>query len=194
MAAVAVLAASVLHLGQAEARRFGGGGSFGYHRLIPHSSSGAYGSRSLFGPRTGGMPRRGIMGAIAGLAFGGLLGSLLFGSAFHGIDVFDILILGGILLLILNLVRRKGSMAYAAQPFSGMQGMQAPPRGFTATTNDPSGPLPTGKASWARPNRPSCACRPPGTPRTSPTSVASAPPRSPRASRRTSDPWATSGR
>lgn len=143
MAALAVIASSMLHLGQAEARRFGGGASFGYHRLIPHAPSGAYRSRPMFGPRTGGMPRRGIMGAVAGLAFGGLLGSLLFGSAFHGINLFDMLILGGILLLILTIMRRKaGPMAYAAQPFSGMQGMQAQYRGFTGATDAPPSQLP----------------------------------------------------
>lgn len=133
MVTLAVLAASMLHVGQAEARRFGGGASFGYHRLIPHTSSNAYRSRPTFGARTGGMPRRGIMGVIAGLAFGGLLGSLLFGGTFQGINLFDMLVLGGVLWLILALVRRRaGTMAYAAQPFSGMPGTQAPYRGFTA--------------------------------------------------------------
>ena len=51
------------------------------------------------------------------------------------------LIFGGILLLILTLVRRRAeTMGYAAQPFpgmQGMQGMQAPSRSFAGTADAP---------------------------------------------------------
>ena len=141
MAAITVLVSTTLHIGQAEARRFGGGASFGHYRLIPHAPHGRYRSRSMFGPHPGGMPRRGIMGAIAGLAFGGLLGSLLFGTAFQGINLFDMLILGGILLLIISFMRRKAaSMAYASHSFSGMPEMRSPHHGFAGSA--PGGQAP----------------------------------------------------
>jgi predicted lipid-binding transport protein (Tim44 family) len=121
---IAIVGITVLQPGNVEARRFGGGASFGYHRTIPHAPSGSYAStpRQPAGMPGTATPRRGFMGALAGLAFGGVIGALLFGSPFHGFNLFDILVICGILLLILSWLRRRtGSMAYAGHHFAGPQ-------------------------------------------------------------------------
>ena len=115
---IVIVGASMLQVGNAEARRFGGGASFGYHRMLSHTSAGDYGSRHMLGTSHA-IPRHGIMGAIAGMAVGGLIGTLLFGGAFHGIDMFDVLVIGGILLAIFVLIRGKTeSMAYVSHQFT----------------------------------------------------------------------------
>lgn len=115
---IVIVGASMLQVGNAEARRFGGGASFGYHRMLSHTSAGGYSSRYMLGSSHT-IPRRGIMGAVAGMAVGGLIGTLLFGGAFHGIDMFDVLVIGGILLSILALMRGKAeSMAYVSHRFT----------------------------------------------------------------------------
>jgi predicted lipid-binding transport protein (Tim44 family) len=117
---IVIVGASLLQVGNAEARRFGGGASFGYHRMIPHTPATSYDTQRPLNATGGAMPHRGIMGAIAGLAVGGLIGTLLFGTAFHGINMFDVLVIGGILLVIFALIRHKGeSMIYAGHHFSG---------------------------------------------------------------------------
>ncbi|MDQ6964960.1 MAG: TIM44-like domain-containing protein, partial [Mariprofundales bacterium] len=93
----------------ADARRFGGGASFGSHHrsLSPghtQRASRPAASRQMGNSRP---PRSGFMGAIAGLAMGGLLGALLFGGAFNGINMFDIILIGTIALGLLWWFRRQ---------------------------------------------------------------------------------------
>jgi predicted lipid-binding transport protein (Tim44 family) len=67
------------------------------------------------------------MGGLAGFALGGLLGSLLFGGGhgFGGIGLFDILLIGGGLLLLFAFLRRRRSEE--PQPaYAGMSGSQSP--------------------------------------------------------------------
>lgn len=47
--------------------------------------------------------RGGLMGMLGGLALGGLLGSLLFGGAFENINLFDLLVFGGLAFLLYRL-------------------------------------------------------------------------------------------
>ncbi|HXH64635.1 MAG TPA: TIM44-like domain-containing protein [Mariprofundaceae bacterium] len=116
---IAIVGAALLQVGYAEARRFGGGASFGYHRTVPQAPAASYSPQRTLNTPGAAAPRRGLLGAIAGLAVGGLIGTLLFGSAFHGINLFDVLVIGGILLVVLALVRHKaGSMIYAGHHFS----------------------------------------------------------------------------
>lgn len=126
---ITIAGATLLQSEHAEARRFG------YHRTLPHAPSGATASsRQRPGTAGSAMPRRGLMGGLAGLAFGGLIGTLLFGGAFHGINLFDMLVIGSILLLIVSWLRRKaGPMAYAAHHFTGPQMA----RGYGSTTASP---------------------------------------------------------
>ena len=104
--------------GDADARRFGGGMSFGKQRMkqsMPRMQRQTTSQRSaLSGQR--GFARTGMMGMIGGLALGGLLGAMFFGGAFEGINFFDILIIGGGLWLLFWFMRRKAQpMAYANQ-------------------------------------------------------------------------------
>jgi len=111
----------------ADARRFGGGMSFGKHRMKAPSQSRmssqrqASPQRGLAGQR--GSARSGMMGMLGGLALGGLLGSMFFGGAFEGINLFDILMIGGIIALVMMFLRKRASAQrpyYAAsQPSSG---------------------------------------------------------------------------
>lgn len=116
---LAVFGFSMLGMAEdADARRFGGGMSFGKQRLkqsaprmqIPKAAPKA----TAAGQR--GAARTGMMGMIGGLAMGGMLGAMFFGGAFEGINFFDILIIGGGLWLLFWFMRRKAQpMAYANQ-------------------------------------------------------------------------------
>ncbi len=91
-------------IGDAEAKRFGGGKSFGgrsaysnpYRRSITprkslnqkRAAAQNQGLRDKFSRRGG------LMGMLGGLALGGLLGSLLFGGAFQGLNMMDFLVFG----------------------------------------------------------------------------------------------------
>ena len=114
----------------ADARRFGGGSSFGMQRMQPAAPKGF--SQQRAAPRNPaaangqrGSARPGMMGMLGGLALGGLLGSMFFGGAFNGINILDILIIGGLIFLVMQFLRRKAlseSMAYA--------GGHAAPQGY----------------------------------------------------------------
>jgi len=102
----------------ADARRFGGGFSFGKqrtHQTTPKRLSQAKAaSAAKAGQR--GSARTGMMGMLGGLALGGLLGAMFFGGAFEGIRIFDILIIGGLIFLFIRFLRRKAQpMAYDGQ-------------------------------------------------------------------------------
>jgi len=116
--AIVVLAAAAP---DADARRFGGGSSFGMQRMQPTAPK-SFSQRHAAprNPATAksqrGSARTGMMGMLGGLALGGLLGAIFFGGAFNGINLFDILVIGGLLFLAMQFLRRKahsGSMAYA---------------------------------------------------------------------------------
>ncbi len=93
--------------GQAEAKRFGMGGSFGksfnqkksFSKPAPKQNMNN--SKAATGSRAGGM-----MGILGGLAMGGLLGAMFFGGGFEGINFMDILIFGGIAFAIFWFMRR----------------------------------------------------------------------------------------
>lgn len=104
------LSLSLGGISDAEAKRFGGGGSFGGRSSFsqPYKRSADAPSRSASQqqqqqqqaaqPNQAAKPNwsRGLMGILGGLALGGLLGSLLAGGAFQGINFLDILVLGGL--------------------------------------------------------------------------------------------------
>ncbi len=97
----------------ADARRFGGGFSFGKHRSVsPPSQSRMFNQRQATPQRSGtaarrGSARTGMMGMLGGLALGGMLGAIFFGGAFEGINLFDILIIGGIIALVFMFLRKR---------------------------------------------------------------------------------------
>jgi predicted lipid-binding transport protein (Tim44 family) len=100
-----LLAASLILVHDADARRFGGGRSLGKHysvtpRQAPRTAPGTAQAAPPRAPSSGASR---WLGPLAGLAAGGLLASLFFGDAFHGLQIMDILVLavlifGGILL------------------------------------------------------------------------------------------------
>ena len=103
----------------ADARRFGGGKSFGkqrYQQSAPRnlSQQKAAPQKSATANQRG-SARTGMMGVLGGLALGGLLGAMFFGGAFEGINMFDIMVIAGVLGLIYLLMRGRQPMNYAGQ-------------------------------------------------------------------------------
>jgi predicted lipid-binding transport protein (Tim44 family) len=106
----------------AEAKRFGGGSSFGSRpsHNAPFQRSALPPSRSASQQqatnqnqmaRQGMSQRGGMMGMLGGLALGGLLGALFFGGAFENINFMDILVLAGIAYLLYKLFAAKAGAA-----------------------------------------------------------------------------------
>lgn len=114
------LISSTLFIGQAEAKRFGGGKSFG-HQRNNMSQQAAPKAPPAQGPASGGNR---WMGPLMGLAAGGLLASLFMGGAFDGIKPFDILLLLGIAALIFFVIRamRRPAPAMGQVQYAGHNG------------------------------------------------------------------------
>ena len=125
---VTVLIALSLSLGgmsDANAKRFGGGSSFGsrpsysapYQRSAtppsrPANQNPQQAATPNQAPKPGWANRGGLMGILGGLALGGLLGSLFAGGGFNGINFMDILVFGGIAFLLYKLfIARKAGTA-----------------------------------------------------------------------------------
>ncbi len=83
----------------AEAKRFGGGSSFGYSKSVaPKSFNTAPKAAPKAAPTAATKPagspaRAGMMGMMGGLVAGGLLASLFMGDGFEGIQIMDILLM-----------------------------------------------------------------------------------------------------
>ncbi len=100
-------------MSDADAKRFGGGSSFGsrpsysapYQRSATPASRPA--NQQQAAPNQAAKPgwagRPGLMGMLGGLALGGLLGSMLGGGGFSGINFMDMLVFGGIAFLLYKL-------------------------------------------------------------------------------------------
>jgi predicted lipid-binding transport protein (Tim44 family) len=109
LAGVIVLAS----IPDAEAKRFGGGRSFGSKPSYSTPYRPSTTPRQTFSQQQAAAKnqslkdsfsrRGGLMGMLGGLALGGLLGSLLFGGAFENINFFDIVIFGAIAFLLYKL-------------------------------------------------------------------------------------------
>ncbi len=114
---ISIFILALFVLSTAEAKRFGGGFSFGGKK----SYSSPYKQKSFqqksFSQQkaaTANQQRKqqltkrgGLMGMLGGLALGGLLGTLFFGGAFEGFNFFDFLMIGGVILLVMWLMNRK---------------------------------------------------------------------------------------
>jgi len=139
-----VVAGAMLVSEPADARRFGGGKSFGRHYSAPARPAQP---RQAQPPRqqqaAPGATRRPSgasrwLGPLAGLAAGGLLASLFFGDAFQGFQIMDFLIIallifGGVMLF--RMLRQKGAGA-----------------GRPAHVGAGPGPMPHGGAGYGRGN------------------------------------------
>ena len=138
------LVAVVMTLGavqDAEAKRLGGGKSFGsrpgysqpYQRSTPPSAAspaaGAATSRAAAQNATQRQAlsnRGGLMGMLGGLALGGLLGALFFGGAFENLNLFDIAVFVGLAALAYFLFAHFRRRAAAAAPSGGGFGRLTP--------------------------------------------------------------------
>lgn len=142
----------------AEARRMGGGKSFGskpqYQSNAPQPQRPDQGAASQrqAGPQQGAAPAAaaspasrfgGLGGMFGGLLMGGLLGSLLFGGGAHGagggIGFLEILLIGGGLFLLFRFLRSRklatqtaGPMAYQSPGHAFGGGTQAAPQEIPA--------------------------------------------------------------
>ncbi|MCU0540400.1 MAG: Tim44-like domain-containing protein [Desulfobacterales bacterium] len=125
-----VLSVSLVYLLQevAEARRMGGGGSFGsrpsYQRSAPAPSPSPTQPGLAQQPRQNPAAAPGAMGGrwggmLGGLLMGGLIGSLLFGgTGMAGPGLLDILVIGGGLFLLMRFLRAR-RMAAETAPAGG---------------------------------------------------------------------------
>lgn len=106
----------------AEARRMGGGKSFGAAPMHKSQPAQRQQSQQQAAPRnqqqnpaaTSGASR--WLGPLAGIAAGGLLASMLFGDGFQGLQMFDILIFGLIAFVLFKLFRRRSAPVMQRQP------------------------------------------------------------------------------
>jgi predicted lipid-binding transport protein (Tim44 family) len=129
--ALALSAVTLMVPSDADARRFGGGLSLGkQYRSMPRTSPRQSQPASPAGgsTRTGAFGGSRWLGPLAGLAAGGLLASLFFGDSFQGLQILDILLIGGLLiggLMLFRAMRRRGPVATGA----GSGGYGAPASG-----------------------------------------------------------------
>lgn len=131
-------------LQEAQAKRFGGGSSFGsrpsysapYKRsTTPAPSSAPTRSTSQQqataqnqAARQSWANRGGLMGMLGGLALGGLLGSMFFGGAFENFNFMDILVFAGIAYLLFRLFAAKSRPAQPAGQAYSRENYQQPPQ------------------------------------------------------------------
>ncbi|MBU2570939.1 MAG: 39S ribosomal protein L45 [Gammaproteobacteria bacterium] len=113
----------------AEAKRFGGGGSFGgkssFNKPYQRSASPAKAAPTRQQQQAQAQnqaakqklaSRGGLMGMLGGLALGGLLGAMLFGGAFENFNFMDILVFGGIAFLLYKLFAARAKNAARPVP------------------------------------------------------------------------------
>lgn len=134
-----VLLLTMMSLGfqVAEAKRFGGGKSYGFSKKMfstPKKSKSSNTSQSNAKQSTptapannksSGMSR--FLGPLAGLAAGGLLASMFFGEGFEGLQIMDILLFGLIGLAIWMFFKRRRASSGTAHAYSGGPFQQTSP-------------------------------------------------------------------
>ncbi len=110
----------------AEARRFGGGRSFGKswsspaHRSSSFSNATSKNRSSLFSGK-----RSMLKGAFMGLLAGGLLGSLLSGGAFNGFQGMDFLLLAGAAFFLFRMFQKRKMAGNQGQSNASFEQQQA---------------------------------------------------------------------
>ena len=127
-----ILASSV------EAKRFGGGASFGGKRSYSSPFKQKTTQQKSFSQQKASAAnqqrkqqlssRGGLMGMLGGLALGGLLGALFFGGAFENINFFDLLIIGGIIWAVIWFMKRKMPTPQAKPAAAGVYNADIEPQ------------------------------------------------------------------
>jgi predicted lipid-binding transport protein (Tim44 family) len=133
-ALVAILFTFTLVVDEAEARRMGGGKSFGrsYQTAPAPSRSNADAparKQDMAGKQAPGAGRGMMGGLLGGLLVGGLFAALFAGGAFEGLQMMDILIIAALAFVIFKLIRgmRQGpAPARGPQPAYAGAGQQTP--------------------------------------------------------------------
>jgi predicted lipid-binding transport protein (Tim44 family) len=134
---MAVFILTMVGVENADARRFGGGSSFGKSRMFKQPTQPRTSQQKATTNTQRGSTRTGMMGMIGGLALGGLLGAMFFGGAFEGINFFDILIFGGLLFILFRFLGRKTGSS-SAMAYTGNRQDQ---HGSDLFGGDESGPV-----------------------------------------------------
>lgn len=103
----------------ADAKRLGGGGSFGsrpsYSKSFQKPATPPSAPTQQMAPGASPLGGRGLFGGLlGGMLMGGLLGSLFFGGPFSGISFIDILLIGGGLFLLFRFLRARQPAAQTA--------------------------------------------------------------------------------
>lgn len=152
LALLTLLIAAIIMLpfGDAQAKRLGGGRSFGGKSSysIPYPRSQIQPQRAVTPAKAAPTPqaarqplpnRNGLLGWLAPLLVGGLLGSLLLGGAFEHLNLADFLVFGGLALVAFKLLARR-SRPIEEAPYSA--GVTTAPE-FTRGAEDPARPFDT---------------------------------------------------
>ncbi|HNP26564.1 MAG TPA: TIM44-like domain-containing protein [Nitrosomonas sp.] len=131
----------------ADARRMGGGKSFGKQRQSLNQQSTPNQQQAPAPARTPASPGGGGSkwgGALAGLAAGGLLAALFMGGAFEGINMIDIIMLiliAGVIFFIVRMMRKPRTeassqpMQYSSVNAATQGGATSPPFGQTTASS-----------------------------------------------------------
>jgi len=130
----------------ADAKRFGGGSSFGYSKSVPSKS---YNKAPAAAPKAaptsaaaGAKSRPGMMGILGGLAAGGLLAAMFMGGGFEGIQIMDILLFALLAFVLFKLFRhfagrqRETQSAYQSN-YESAKPHQAPAQAESQTPEQP---------------------------------------------------------
>ena len=114
---ISIISFSFILVSTVEAKRFGGGYSFGGKKSYSSAFKQKTTQKKSFSQQKATATnqqrkqqlskRGGLMGMLGGLALGGLLGALFFGGAFENFNFFDFLIIGGIIWAVVWFMKRK---------------------------------------------------------------------------------------
>ena len=128
---ISFMCIAFLFTSSVEAKRFGGGMSFGGKKSYSSPYKKNTSQQKSFSQKKAASTNQqrkqqlskkgGMMGMLGGLALGGLLGALFFGGAFENINFFDIFIIGAIIFAV---------MWYLGRKKRGVQSSAVTPNGF----------------------------------------------------------------
>lgn len=128
----AVLMLAIFSISDAEAKKFGGGKSFGKsYQTAPSqpaanaASNAANPAAAATGAAAAGAKKGMLGGILGGLLMGGLIASL-FGGAFEGLQLMDILIMAGLGFVLFKLFKRKTAQAQPRMAYAGAAGPVTP--------------------------------------------------------------------
>lgn len=117
----------------AEAKRFGGGRSFGSRKSYQKPAQKPSPSKDNKTTQQADAPQRrpgGLGGMFGGLLVGSMLGGLLFGGGMGGGNIIDLLLIGGGLFLLMRLLRSRRQLAKTAGGYGTSSGAAPPRDGF----------------------------------------------------------------